>query len=78
MNKNYYILLDKDDIFIKVVSETTLDKLANDFRISYSYCCTRYCDELIEPYVYIQPIRMTIGINEFEKLLDDIIIKEVL
>lgn len=70
MNKNYYIILDKEDRFLKVVNTTTLSKLINEYGITYSFCCSRYCDELIEPYVYIQAIRLRISGSEFFKLLE--------
>lgn len=70
MNRNYYIILDNEDRFLKVVNTTTLTKLINEYGITYSFCCTRYCDEVIEPYMYIQAIRLHISGREFFKLLE--------
>lgn len=70
MNRNYYIILDNKDTFLKVVNTTTLSKLVNEYNITYNFCCSRYCDELIEPYVYIQAIRLHISGREFFKLLE--------
>lgn len=71
MSKTYYILLDKDYKFMKIVNQSEFHKLVHDFNLKYNYYCTRYCDELLKPYIYLQPIILNVSADEFMKILGE-------